>query len=387
MAQVRRALDAHESGSFYSSAQMVEAMGRDDRISAVLSTRVKGMLGLPFDLHGGSDKARDVMWDRWLEVAPEWALATIERWATMMGFALAEIVWRRDSADEWIPTIKPWHPMFVRFDHEDRTFKVQTVDGEVPVTPGDGKWILHAPSGWRPWMQGSVRSLSIPWLSRTLATRDWNRSNEVHGMPIRGAVVPNDASEEDVNRFWNAVQRLGNETSVKLPQNQETGRGFDLKLIESGEDSHASFDKLITSCNVAIAIELLGQNLTTEVQGGSYAAASIHERIRIDYLQADAECLATTLHYQLCRPWAALMFGDPEVAPWPHWDATPVGDHSTEANTLSMLATAIETMNRALGPHQMSIDVEELSHRFGLPIVASPPGGKTIPAPPPEAED
>ena len=47
-----------------------------------------------------------------------------------------------------------------------------------------------------------------------------------------------------------------------------------------------------------------GQNLTTEVQGGSRAGQRpCIDRVRQDYLEADTETLATALHEQVLQSW------------------------------------------------------------------------------------
>lgn len=47
------------------------------------------------------------------------------------------------------------------------------------------------------------------------------------------------------------------------------------------------------ACNTEIAMALLGQNLTTEVKGGSYAATTGHLEVRKDITEGDADGLVS----------------------------------------------------------------------------------------------
>jgi hypothetical protein len=366
---------------------MVEAMGRDDRISAVLSTLTKGILGLPFSIvpsETGDGRRKDAaakeLKSCWFDIAPEPVLSELIRWWVMLGVAPGYLSWDTRSTS-WKPRLRVLNPQFLRFDWLKWGFTLSTQDGELDVAPGDGSWVLACPNGARSWMRGSVRSLTIPWLARSYAVRDWARHNEVHGQPIRGCVVPMDASPADKNGFYNAIKNLSSETTIKLPVDDQTGRGFDLKLIEAQSDSHEAFDTLIAACNVAIAIELLGQNLTTEVNRGSFAASRVHERIRTDILQSYAESLSTIMREQVCKPWAQLNYGDPELAPWPKWDANPVADNRAEAQTLVSESQALLGLDAALERAGKEVDVIAVAERFGIPLRERTPGPRAGAAP------
>lgn len=217
---------------------------------------------------------------------------------------------------------------------------------------------------YRGWMSGAVRALAIPWLVRQYAHRDWARYSEAHGMPLRGAKVPVTASEIDKENFYRQIANIGVETTIQLPQGMD-GQSFGVDLIEAAAGNWEAFERLIVKCDTNIACAVLGQNLSTEVEKGSYAAATAHQQVRQDYLEADAETLATTLHQQLLKPWAAFNFGDPDVAPWPTWDATPPEDKAQNATTLQAVTGAVEKL-LSLG---VPLDVRALAEQYQIPLL------------------
>lgn len=370
VAMVRQALDDHERGIMRDSAQMVDAMGRDDRVSSVLSTLTSGVVGLPFSVVPASRsraaaRVARVVDAAWYEMAPESEVRALLHWSRTLGVGVAQVV--TDAGG--LPRLRSWHPQHIEMRHPGRIV-AYTTRGEVDVVPGRG-WVVHMPYGPRSWMRGSVRAIAIPWLIRQFSIRDWARHNEVHAMPIRKAIVPSDASPSDTRAFYRSIRSLGSETTIKLPRDAD-GRGFDLQLLEAEHPAHETFERLIAACNVSISVEVLGQSLRSEVQGGSYVSDRVHERIRIDYLEAEAESLTTTLHQQLVRPWVEREVGDASLAPWPVWDAEPIADHRAEAQTLESVGRALAALDPVLRASGRALDLDHLAETYGLRLVEVP---------------
>jgi phage gp29-like protein len=53
---------------------------------------------------------------------------------------------------------------------------------------------------------------------------------------------------------------------------------------------------LLESCKTEVAIAILGQNLTTEVKGGLYAAAESHMAVRQDIIYGDKKLVEDTFN-------------------------------------------------------------------------------------------
>lgn len=384
VARVRTALTSHINGLFLDSALLADAMLADDRIGADVRTRVLAVAGLPFRLepsHKGDQRrakavAREAD-EAWPTIAPQPLVGDLARWSLLMGFAPATCAWRT-SARRWTPTASLFHPQHVDHDDVAEALRASTKVGLVPITPGDGTWVLHAPSGSRPWMTGLVRALALPWLARQYARRDWSRHSEKHGLPIVGAVVPQEADAADKDGFYSDLRRLGSEGLVMLPRDRE-GRGFDVKYLEPGNVAASDgFKALLAHCDQAIAVSVLGQaNNATE--GGSYAKAQALDAIRQDLLEADAAALAETLYRQVLRPWAWFNFGDADLAPWPVWDATPPADTAALASTHKTAGEAIVVWTQAAAAQGLAVDVEALALTYGVPLKRAP---ETLPPPP-----
>lgn len=398
---IQQALDNHDLGQFLLSAQLSESVQRDDRVATALNTRCKGLLGLPREItpspRGDRRKAKTAAKDLetlWAETDLTESLIQILRWQVMMGFAVAEIVWSGD-AEAWTFALKVWHPQFLWFNWATRQYMLNTSEGPVVVTPGDGKWLLLTPEGeYRAWIQGAVRSIAIPWLGRQYAFRDWMRFNEVYGVPIRKASVPSQTSEDDKYKFFSDIQNAGSAMVVTCPTGID-GQKYDIELVEATATGWETFRNATEDADKRITLALLGQNLTTEVSGGSYAAAKVHGQVRQDYLEADERGLVAGFRRQVLRAWAAFNYGDPDLAPVLRFDVEPPDDGKLKADTLVSLSTALLNLAQ-VAPW---VDRRALLASYNLPlhepgeepppVAVAPPGAPPAPAapPPPAADD
>jgi len=265
--------------------------------------------------------------------------------------------------------------MWTWYEWYKRLYQITTAEGLVDVVPGGGKWMLLAPEDpYRAWIQGAIRSIAIPWLGRQYAFRDWMRFNEIYGTPIRKATTPSQTPDEDKDRFFDSIANAGASMVVECPTGID-GNSYNIELVEASATGWETFKNATEDTDKRITLTLLGQNLTTEVQGGSLAAAKVHGQVRQDYLEADARGLERTLRQQVLRLWAQYNYGDPALAPVVRFKTEPPEDLKASADTLAAFSTAMLNLSQ-LG----ELDRRALLARFGLPLLDE---GEAPPLPPP----
>lgn len=381
VASVRSALQSLEGGSFLAASQLCDAMDLDDRISGVMDTRVRALLGLdqewgdPDDVSESEDPTVQQFRDVFPQIFPRPQLSELLRWGIRIGVGLGELVWF-DKAGKYTPTprLKVWHPQFLTWRWDTRSFWVTTQQaGNVEVTPGDGRWILYTPHGeQRGWMHGLVRPLSLPFLIRQYANRDSARYSEAYGMPVKQAIVPMGGDLADKERFLQEIAALATESTISTPQEDagpgQASRKFDFKFHELMGKGHEVFTAQVQRANTDIAISILGQNLTSEAgtQGshGAYAATKVHERVRLDVLEFDAETLAPCLSEQGLRPWSIQNLGAVEPPEF-HWITSPPEDQAAKADALDKLADACDKFVTA----GMPVNQRKLGEEYGIPLL------------------
>lgn len=375
---IRDALNALLGGQFASSAILCDAIAGDDRIHAALGSRVEALLGLPLEYvpAPGGDEVLAAWQRAYPRCAPASVLGEIKRWAVLLGFGVAEILWDTDVTP-WQPYLKPWHPQHVWYEWQTRRLIANTLDGPVPIVPGDGRWLVHAPHGiYRGWVQGAVRALALPWLLRNQAQRDWARYCEVHGLPTILAYLPAMADEMAKAGFVSSLAARGGEAVISLPQELD-GTGFDLKMLEATSNTWQGFQALVSKCDMAITLALQGQNLAggAEVKEGSLATARVHADVKQSKLEFDDAMLAHDIREQLARPFAAWNFGDAELAPYTHYDVQSVEDRSAEVLALESFGRAVGSLVNAGVP----VDVPAMARSYGIQV---PTTAGTLPGEP-----
>lgn len=385
--QVRSALRNLELGNLGPAAIMADAMLRDDRISGALDTRIKGLMGLPREvlLDAGDGRKRSAITKEVatrLDAGEFGTRAAFRRWqkyGLLLGVCFAQNVYDTDSVPgRWIPKLEPWHPAHFRHDSSRGVWIANTKEGPLDLDLTSGKWAAYALDDVSPWLEGLVRRLAIPWLIRQFAYRDWARYSEVHGLPIRKAKVPADASKESRDNFWAGVANLGSETTIEIPELGNNQGAFDLELVEAASRSYEGFKALLDKCEASIAITILGQNLTTEVKGGSRAAAQVHENVKHDLIADDAITFADAFRMGVLKPYTVFNHGDATLTPYLKINTEPPADLKNDAETMNTVASAVSTFNNA----GYDVDIKDIEEKYGIKLKAKPKEAQPAPLDP-----
>jgi hypothetical protein len=375
----REIMIEHEQGYFMNSSTFWEEVQTDERISAVVETRIDGLLGadlefVPVDerrkskllaqLLGGSDRTEDD--GLWLRMFDPDHARELMRWKLGLGFCYGPITWKYDDG-RWVPRVVPWHPRFVRWDWSRWQYAVTAWNAPVLWLPrtdeeprSDGKWFVWG--GYRSWMEGLVRCLGVPYLDRTWNQRDAARRSEKYGMGIVKGLVPPGPDTEDKRRFGIDLRNLGAEPTIVCPQGSGGTPGFDVKVEEVKGEGWQIFGDREDKINTNVAVRVLGQNLTTEVsKNGSLAAGQVHEVIRGDKKRADARFFAKARD-QVLYWWAYFNTGDGELAPYPHAVIEAPANPLDDAKVLLTVCSAIEH-----APPEL--DTVSILEAHGLPVL------------------
>ena len=373
---IEAALTQADGGNLQLAADLVETISEtDDRASGVLKTRTLGMLRLDLTFKGGSEAARTALGGvadtresgEWWPTHPESELAQLMSWGIMLGIGFAQRVpLPRAFGQRQQHRIEAWHPRWFIQNPYTHEWRVSHKTGDMHVEAGDGQWIAYTPYGAeRPWARGAWRAIAFAWIVKQFALHDRARFSEMFGQPMRVGIAPEGASERMRTRWLAQLKNLGRDASVVLPP------GYDLKLISVGgsEGGVQVFDQQIQWADRAIAVVLAGQIVTTEGTPG-FNTGSIHESIKADIIGFTANSIATTLHEQDIKPWAALGFGSTSAAPVPQWDTTLPEDQERKAAAMLGAANAINKLDEVLSSSGVRTDAMKLIERFGIPTVA-----------------
>jgi phage gp29-like protein len=248
---------------------------------------------------------------------------------------------------------------------------------EITIDEAGDEWGLYLPYGGnRPWADGLWRALKLYWIAGLLSFEDWNRYNEKLGIGAFVAKAPDRVKDDDpvIKKIAKELKKLGREKAFALPA------GWILELIESQARSPDAFEKLIALSDTCKAITILGQNLTTEVKGGSFAATSAHKAVSADVLEFDARVIRKQ-KAKIIRPWAKFNYKSADAAPAAVLDTTPPEDDAARVAAWDKLGDA----TRKLLDDGFDPDMDRMAALVRLPqrgpAKARFPAAPSVPAP------
>ncbi len=376
--RIQNALNGHQIGNFNQSALLAEAMVGDDRVQSALNGRVKGVTMRHIHTRPARrDKKRRVrraVERAWQRVFTDELLDQFMMWSVLLGFVLCEVQWTAVEDEEagtiWVPMLKVWHPSYIYYDIAARRYVAITQEGNVYIEEDDPHWFLFTPFGsYRGWLRGAVRSCAAPWIISQYSRRDWARYCEVHGLPIRLIDSPAQSSATDKARMFSQVRNMGAQTTILLPQQAgQDGQKWDVRLLEAKDESWAAFPGLIKECHMAIQLSIRGTNLTSEVQGGSYAAAQVHSDEDSSYGDSDCRklCSAAT---RLFRLFCSYNFGDADLCPSLRLEAPDKQDKTLAAQSQLQVVQAFIALVKDGGVPAEQIDVRAWFEQYGIPLI------------------
>jgi len=363
---IRSAEISADGGNLRQAANLTEWILQDDRVQGALGARVDALLGLDPTFEPSGDKRRSKRavkalegGEDWYDSYPEAESGLIIRWGIVLGLGPARHAWEYVEGHDGriLPCPEFWHPQHVRYDWPTRQWRtwVQASESaaganlEIELVPGDGDFLMHRPYGKnRPWAWGLWHALAPLVLLKHLAREDRARAGEKGALLVGTIDSDTEIGGDDGavpaaeirQQLAQEIQRRGRDGVCFLPA------GFDLKLVQVAAGSNELFDAQIKMADTAIAVNIRGGNLTTEVsKGGGLAATESQERTGDQgKLRFDAQSWTTTVHDQSLTHWAERNFGDRQLAPYPVYPVEPKKNLKAEGETAN---TALDAAKKA----------------------------------------
>lgn len=394
VARIELAKRRADGGDLSLAAELWERVLGDERALGPVQA-LAGIAGVDVNFESAEDRDDDgndpivqALSEDWWRFAPEEIQGEIIRWAAGLGVALVHIEgWEVGETGRLLPTLDVWHGRALVWDSERASWRARTKANPtgVLIEAGDSEWLLATPYGpKRPWATAPWYGLGLLWFAAQCAKIHWASWNDAHAAPIRAA--SNDRAEthgllddESQQQLANKIKSLVRGGSLVLPD------GYGLKLLEAESKNWESFFKL---CNEvwpkAVAIALTGTNLTTQIEGGSFAASKTAENVEQGRKRTIARCLETTFRSQLIVWWTEFNFAS-AAAPWPHYEIDPPRDLQAAATRFAAGSTGLKTLTDAGFEPEPGQD-DELAALVGLRVQKSQQAPAAAKPPPPAAQ-
>lgn len=347
-------------GGIYALYQEME--DKDGHLFSVLQTRKNALLGCAWKVSPAGESAAE----KQAAVAVEQALAAVPNLqgalfhlldALAKGYALAEILWQVDSKTGavWPSAIHGRYQGDFAFDADGALWLLDPVGASRDLTgfdsrdtpallPHPGECMVQARGARRmpdrkflhfafqgnscsPYGAGlCAKAYWYNWFKKN-NLRFWAIYNEKFGAPTAVARYGPGTTEQELQRLTDVVRSLQNDCGIVLPE------GVALEFLEARRSgAGATYRTLADWCNDEISKIVLGQTLTTSEgrRSGSLALGDVHDRVRRDYLAADARALGEVMSNQLARWITDFNVGPDVAAPRVVFDCADPAEFATE---------------------------------------------------------
>lgn len=223
----------------------------------------------------------------------------------ILGISIGEICWMRQGSYVVPGEVKIRDPrrfLFILNDDGSISPRVITVQSPVEGLPIPLRsMIIHRhwaySSNMDAYGSGLGRQLySLVEFRRTLMSF-WLQYADKHTTPTAIGKFSLGTPEEEVQSLFTALQRLGQETAIVVPDE------MDVKWLEGGAGRPELYETLITYIDQQISFLINGESTVGQDTGstGSYARDSVADSVRMRKAKAFSEQLDETLNATLVR--------------------------------------------------------------------------------------
>jgi hypothetical protein len=359
---------AADAGNLEAAAQLYRAMRRDGVLSGLLGTRTSGLVRLPKQFYGDQEIA-DVLRKNngtrsvFDEMFPPAEVSALASDGIVLGVGIAEMV-PVEGRD--YPVLVRLDPEFLQYIWSENRWYFISIAGRLPITPGDGRWILHTPGPrMSPWTFGLWPALGRSFINKEHAMMSRSNFSGKLANPARAAIAPAGATEPQRVGLLKALIRWGLNTTFELPP------GWDVKLIESNGRGREVFQDEINTSDQEYMVALAGQIVTTTGGSGFAGTNDMFRQIRADLVQDTGETLAYTLNTQGLPQFIVNRWGEDALLDeltTMQWDTRTPKDLEADARTMGGLGQGIQQLDAALAPHDREVDIRETLVKYGIAI-------------------
>jgi len=373
ISDLERAQKLADVGDITLAARLWRASQTDGKVMGALSTRAAGLVRLPKVFRGNPRIIRQLEYGHeyvrsiFDEMFPPSELSKLASDGIGLGVGVAELV---PVPGRPFPVMVRLDPEFLFWLRTDGCWYYRSVAGNIPIRPGDGRWILHMPGGRvSPWQTGIWRAVGRAFICKEQALLfDQNWMGKLAN-PARVAQAPQGSTETAREGFFRRVMAWGVNTVIEMLP------GWEVKLLESNGTGSEAFNRAIARADEEIIVAINGQTVTTD-GGSGFQNSDIHRAIRADLIKATADDLAFTINTQGIPQYVLQNFGPDALynSAYVSWDVTPPRDRTAEATAFVQVADATVRLTDALSRHGLQLDALEFATRYNVPLKVDPEG-------------
>lgn len=276
---------------------------RDGHAYAMLQKRKKRLTGRDWTVEAGGDRPIDqdavALIEEVIAALPFDRLCEKLLDATLKGFAVAEIVWKRDGARIVPDFVQDMDQRRFAFDKDWKPRLLTWKDSRNGIELPERKFIVHrfGAAGNNPYGLGLGSKLFWPVLFKREGINFWLYFLEKFAGPTIIGKTPYSNIPEEQQKLVQNLMRAQTASVITVPL------GVDVEFLEASRGGTVSYEGFIEYWDRQISITVSGETLTTQVSssGGNRALGEVHQDMLDSLVDSDDDLLADTLRETLFK--------------------------------------------------------------------------------------
>lgn len=398
--RIREARAAQLRGDFRLAVELATAMRTDAALFTAQLNRLAPSRGLPVQLRAASDSARaervrdeaeGLFGPRGIGITPD-TVTSIHSALADHGLAVGRnTATPREDGTRVDLMHAFWPTEHVRWDAHKRTLVTRVERGdEVPITHGDGEWVVYRNHEHEPWKHGAVVPGALTWGARAFGVHDLAKGSRSHagaktiGTLPQGLALQNadGTLTQEATEFLDLMQAIANEeTPFGIAP-----FGSAIQYLVNTSQAWQVYSEVIKLGDRDAAKIYLGQDGTTSDTGGNYVKSRFLFGVRNDIVEADLKgAIERAILTGIIEPWCALNFGDSTLAPVREYlmpdsdeDARRESENTRRESGGKRLDSFFSTLERAKALGVLTQEyADQAANELGVPSVVLPPPAAT----------
>lgn len=277
---------------------------------------------------------------------------------------------------ELVPVQGRDYPVMVRLEPENLRYRwnenrwyFNSVAGQLPITPGDGRWILGTLGRMSPWNAGLWMMLGRAAIQQATAEMCIDLWNHKWANPTPIAKTPLAGESNQRQGFFRKLFNWGFNAVIDLPA------GWDIDLIEPKGDGYQSPESVIERSKATYQRAIRGEEVTSD-GGSGFGNAEVPERVLTGLVADTASHLAYAINTQGIPQWVVRRYGPAALEIMPVWEPVVRApkDLQAQANALVQSAAGVKAWVELFAPFGMEPDIAELATEYNVPVAGDVDG-------------
>jgi phage gp29-like protein len=214
-------------------------------------------------------------------------------YGVFFGFAVAEVIYRRDGARVGLEAIKVRNRRRFRYA-KDGGLRLLTMHSMTEGVPCERPYFwdfqVGADHDDEPYGQGLAHWLYWPVLFKRNGIKFWLTFLEKFGSPTAVGTYDRDATTEERSRLLAACRAVQTDAGIILP------KGMEITLLEAARSGTSDYKTLHDTMDATIQKVVLGQTASTQGTAGKLGNDDLQGDVRDDIIKADADLVCESFN-------------------------------------------------------------------------------------------